>query len=56
MSIAGVEGNITYTTTCLERERNDEEELKKQVQYLLGRRSYLNVIFLAFLSSINWNN
>ena len=31
MAIAGVEGNITYTTTCLERERQEEEELNQQV-------------------------
>ncbi|CAM9696552.1 unnamed protein product, partial [Ectocarpus sp. 12 AP-2014] len=30
MAIAGVEGNITYTTTCLERERQEQEELHKQ--------------------------
>lgn len=31
MAIAGVQGNVTYTTTCLERERQEEEELNQQV-------------------------
>lgn len=33
MAIAGVEGNTTYTTTCLEREREEEEELNQQVNF-----------------------
>lgn len=33
MAIAGVEGNVTYTATCLERERQEEEELNQQVLF-----------------------
>lgn len=32
MAIAGVEGNIQYTTKCLERERAEEEVLAQQVR------------------------
>lgn len=31
MAITGVEGNIKYATTCLERERQEEALLAKQV-------------------------
>eukprot|EP00903_Cladosiphon_okamuranus_P009107 g8702.t2 len=38
MAVAGVEGNITYTTICLEREREEEEELKQQAQEKVAKR------------------
>lgn len=50
MAIAGVEGNITYTTICLERERNEEEELQKQVWCTSTSAPF---IFLACLASIS---
>lgn len=49
MAIAGVEGNITYTTICLQREREEEEELNKQVQRYLQHPKQKMFFFGAVL-------